>query len=141
MTRIKSKQIWQYCIKIRSIYRTHKSLNSFVICSALIGFTENKQEETWKGYLYAALFFVNGIASSIFFHQLFHIGMTLGMRVKSAVIAAVYKKVHTNVSSCFLQLNIKRIKTQGWYQRVSVAPKPLAHRSQIRDCPMVATKN
>ena len=73
---------------------------------ALIGYTENKEEENWKGYLYAVLFFVNGITSSIFFHQLFHIGMTLGMRVKSAVIATVYKKVKISQNYSIIQMDI-----------------------------------
>jgi ATP-binding cassette subfamily C (CFTR/MRP) protein 1 len=66
----------------------------------LIQFTENKDAEMWKGYLFAALFFVSAVLNSFFFHQLFHIGMTLGMRVKAAVIAAVYEKVR-----CFVELN------------------------------------
>ncbi len=80
------------------VYQPVHSLLSFDVttplsCSALIGYTENQNEEAWKGYVYACLFFVNGVTQSIFFHQLFHIGMTLGKRVKSAAIAMVYKKV------------------------------------------------
>jgi len=63
--------------------------------SYLITFTEDKSAEMWKGYLFAILFFVSAALNSFFFHQLFHIGMTLGMRVKAAVIAAVYEKALT----------------------------------------------
>lgn len=63
-------------------------------CSVLIAYTNNKANEAeWKGYVYACAFFVVAVAGSIFFHQQFHIGMTTGMRIKSACISAVYKKV------------------------------------------------
>lgn len=61
----------------------------------MIGYTENLEEEEWKGYLYAALFFLSSIANSIFFHQMFHIGMTLGLRIKACVISIVYTKALT----------------------------------------------
>jgi len=50
--------------------------------------------EEWKGYLFASMFFVTALINSFFFHQLYHIGMTLGMRIKASLIAAVYKKVN-----------------------------------------------
>ena len=70
--------------------------------SVLIDFTNQKDapkdpdapDTTWKGYVYAASFFVVAFLQSCFFHQNFHIGMTLGMRMRSALIAAVYRKVH-----------------------------------------------
>ncbi|XP_074651922.1 multidrug resistance-associated protein 1-like isoform X2 [Tubulanus polymorphus] len=66
-----------------------------LLLKLLIGYTEDLGMQQWKGFLYAFLFFFNAIIQSFFFHQLFHIGMTLGMRVKSAVIAAIYKKALT----------------------------------------------
>lgn len=66
-----------------------------VLQNQLIDFTETPEEYLWKGYMFAVLFFFTGVAQSIFFHQLFHVGMTLGMRVKAAVIASVYKKALT----------------------------------------------
>ena len=66
----------------------------FILDSLLIAYTDNKAHEpAWKGYVYACAFFVAAVTASIFFHQQFHIGMTLGMRIKSACISAVYKKV------------------------------------------------
>lgn len=59
----------------------------------LIGFTEDRRIQDWKGYIFAVALLVNALVQSCFFHQQFHIGMTLGMRIKAAVIAAVYKKV------------------------------------------------
>ena len=62
-------------------------------CRLLIAFTEDDSEEVWKGYLYAFLFFAESIVYACFYHQLFHIGMTTGMKIKAAVIAMVYRKV------------------------------------------------
>ncbi|XP_070201853.1 multidrug resistance-associated protein 1-like [Littorina saxatilis] len=63
------------------------------LLDVLIAYTNNKANEAeWKGYVYACAFFVVAVAGSIFFHQQFHIGMTTGMRIKSACISAVYKK-------------------------------------------------
>ena len=65
-------------------------------CRELIAFVEKNDGvvmEEWKGYLFASMFFVTAIVNSFFFHQLYHIGMTLGMRIKASLIAAVYKKV------------------------------------------------
>ena len=61
--------------------------------SALIDYTETTDMPRWKGYLFASLFFVQAVVYSVFFHQLFHISMPLGMNIKAALIAAVYKKV------------------------------------------------
>ena len=67
------------------------------MCRELIEFTED-DSEVWKGYLYAFLFFAQSIAYSCFYHQLCHIGMTTGMKIKAAVIAMVYRKVRTALS-------------------------------------------
>ena len=47
----------------------------------------------WHGYLYAVLLFVTAVLQSLFLHQYFHRCFTLGMRIRTAVIAAVYNKV------------------------------------------------
>lgn len=60
--------------------------------SLLIDFTENKDEEQWKGILYAVAFFLLASFNSFMFHQLFHIGLFLGMRVRSGVVGLIYKK-------------------------------------------------
>ncbi|KAK6963258.1 Multidrug resistance-associated protein 1, partial [Biomphalaria glabrata] len=68
-----------------------------LLLSTLIQYTQEKldnpsQTHEWKGYVYASSFFVVSMAGSIMFNQNFHLGMTLGMRIKAALIAAVYKK-------------------------------------------------
>ncbi|WAR06335.1 MRP1-like protein [Mya arenaria] len=71
-----------------------------LVLSLLISYVENKENEpyVWKGYVYAASLFVVAMTQSIFFHQNFHASMTAGMRVKSALIAAVYNKALTMTS-------------------------------------------
>ncbi|CAG5127097.1 unnamed protein product, partial [Candidula unifasciata] len=68
-----------------------------LLLTILIDYTKNIREneerhQEWKGYVYASAFFVVAVLGSIMFNLNFHIGMTLGMRIKSALIAAVYKK-------------------------------------------------
>ena len=69
------------------------------ICSELIAYVEKKNlpgddEYEWKGYVFALGLFCVAMTQSIFFHQNFHFGMTTGMRIKSALIGSVYKKVN-----------------------------------------------
>ncbi|XP_063439571.1 multidrug resistance-associated protein 1-like isoform X1 [Mytilus trossulus] len=68
-----------------------------ILLSALISYTTKKQlkstaEPEWHGYTLAGAFFIVSFLQSTFFHQNFHIGMSTGMRARSAMIAAVYKK-------------------------------------------------
>ena len=70
------------------------SLSTFRL---LIGFTEDPTEPSWKGYFYAALMVVTALVQSVFLQQYFHVCFTVGMRLRSAVINAVYKKVRVMV--------------------------------------------
>ncbi|KAK3735282.1 hypothetical protein RRG08_060049, partial [Elysia crispata] len=68
-----------------------------ILLGVLIDYTKNRDEikeqgQEWKGYVYAASFFIVSEFGSIMFNQNFHIGLSLGMRIKAALIAAVYKK-------------------------------------------------
>ena len=48
----------------------------------------------WRGYFYAVLLFVVAFVQSMMLHQYFHRCMVVGMRIRSALVAAVYKKVY-----------------------------------------------
>ncbi|GFR98147.1 multidrug resistance-associated protein 1 [Elysia marginata] len=68
-----------------------------VLLGVLINYTKDRQKmedqgQEWKGFVYASAFFVVSELGSIMFNQNFHIGLSLGMRIKAALIAAVYKK-------------------------------------------------
>lgn len=51
--------------------------------------------QEWKGYSLVAAFFVTILIQSLMFHQQSFWSMTLGMRVRSALMSAVYQKVST----------------------------------------------
>ncbi|CAG5116676.1 unnamed protein product, partial [Candidula unifasciata] len=62
----------------------------------LISFTQNrKTQREWNGYVLACSFFVVAMLKTCLYQYHFHVSMTLGMRIKNAVIAAVYKKALT----------------------------------------------
>lgn len=47
----------------------------------------------WKGYFYAILMFLLSCLQSLFNHQYMYTCFTVGMRVKTAVMGLVYRKV------------------------------------------------
>lgn len=59
----------------------------------MIDFTNDKSTFVWQGYLYAVLLFVVALLQSIFLQQYFQRCFVLGMKVRTAIMAAVYKKV------------------------------------------------
>ncbi|KAL8585023.1 hypothetical protein ACOMHN_043659 [Nucella lapillus] len=58
----------------------------------LIQFTTNKEEYMWRGYFYAGLLFGVALVQSLLLHQYFHSCLVLGMRLRSVIISAVYRK-------------------------------------------------
>ncbi|XP_029305645.1 LOW QUALITY PROTEIN: ATP-binding cassette sub-family C member 2 [Cottoperca gobio] len=58
----------------------------------MISFTQDKSRYIWEGYLYAVLLLVVAILQSLFLQQYFQRCFVLGMKVRTAIIAAVYKK-------------------------------------------------
>ena len=61
----------------------------------LIEYTEDKTEyeEIWMGYVFAGSMFVSATLQSLVLQQYFHIMVTLGMKIRSAVIGLIYEKV------------------------------------------------
>ena len=59
----------------------------------MIGFTKDESEPEWRGYVYAVILFLTAVVQSLFLHQYFHRCFTIGMRMRTAIIAAVYNKV------------------------------------------------
>nr|XP_020137224.1 multidrug resistance-associated protein 1 isoform X3 [Microcebus murinus] len=58
----------------------------------LINFVNDTEAPGWQGYLYTGLLFVSACLQTLVLHQYFHICFVSGMRVKTAVIGAVYRK-------------------------------------------------
>lgn len=59
----------------------------------MISFTQDSSRFAWEGYLYAVLLLVVAILQSLFLQQYFHQCFVLGMKVRTVLIASVYKKV------------------------------------------------
>ncbi|XP_057704162.1 canalicular multispecific organic anion transporter 1 [Corythoichthys intestinalis] len=93
---------------VPTIYRTFKrvllesaffkllqDLLSFVspqLLKWMISFTQDKNSYAWEGYLYAVLLLVVALLQSLFLQQYFQRCFVLGMKVRTAIMAAVYKK-------------------------------------------------
>ncbi|XP_065826757.1 multidrug resistance-associated protein 1-like [Oscarella lobularis] len=58
----------------------------------MINFTKDKSIPVWRGYVYAVLLFCSAQAQSLLLHQYFHRCYRTGLRVKTAIISAVYRK-------------------------------------------------
>jgi ATP-binding cassette subfamily C (CFTR/MRP) protein 1 len=61
----------------------------------LIAYTTDKKQETWKGYWYASLMLAVVLFQSVVLHQYFQNCTVVGMRLRTAIIGAVYEKVGT----------------------------------------------
>lgn len=66
---------------------------SLLLCRLLISFVNNKKAPDWQGYFYTVLLFISACIQTLVLHQYFHICFVSGMRIKTAVIGAVYRKV------------------------------------------------
>uniref|UniRef100_A0A671T4Z1 ATP-binding cassette, sub-family C (CFTR/MRP), member 2 n=1 Tax=Sinocyclocheilus anshuiensis TaxID=1608454 RepID=A0A671T4Z1_9TELE len=58
----------------------------------MISFTQDKSSHAWTGYLYAVLLLVVAFLQSVILQQYFQRCFILGMKVRTALMAAVYKK-------------------------------------------------
>lgn len=65
----------------------------------MISFAQDSSRYAWEGYLYAVLLLLVAILQSLFLQQYFHQCFVLGMKVRTAIIAAVYRKVRTGVKA------------------------------------------
>lgn len=72
---------------------------SVLLFRLMISFTENPSSFVWEGYLYAVVLFVVALLQSLFLQQYFQQCFVLGMKVRTAIMAAVYKKVKARVIS------------------------------------------
>ncbi|XP_041065533.1 canalicular multispecific organic anion transporter 1 [Carcharodon carcharias] len=80
------------------IFKLFHDALSFVspqLLKLMISFTADTSIYLWKGYLYAILLFVTALIQSLILQQYFQCCFLLGMRVRTAIIAAVYKKALT----------------------------------------------
>lgn len=57
----------------------------------LIAFIEG-EEEVWKGYFYSVLLLLTAILQTLILSQYFHRMFLVGLRIRTALIAAIYRK-------------------------------------------------
>ncbi|KAG8000099.1 Canalicular multispecific organic anion transporter 1 [Nibea albiflora] len=67
-------------------------LTNFSFLRLMISFTQDKDSYAWEGYLYAVLLLVVTIFQSLLLQQYFQRCFVLGMKVRTAIMATVYKK-------------------------------------------------
>ncbi|CAG5122310.1 unnamed protein product, partial [Candidula unifasciata] len=76
------------------LFKLFQDILTFVnpqLLKLLIQFTSSS-EYTWRGYFYTTLLLVVALVQSILLHQYFHCTFLLGMRIRSTIIAVVYRK-------------------------------------------------
>ena len=84
---------WQY-----NLLPSFQVLILITFCRLLINFASKSEEPAWKGYLYAVLLFAVAFTQAMLLQQHFIRVFTAGMRVRTAIIAAVYNKVIREVA-------------------------------------------
>lgn len=77
--------------------KTHDAV--MILHSLLLGFMRDQDAPLWKGYFYATLMFLLSCLQSLFNHQYMYTCFTVGMRVKTAVMGLVYRKVGISASA------------------------------------------
>ncbi|KAK6487243.1 canalicular multispecific organic anion transporter 1 [Huso huso] len=78
-----------------ALFKVLQDLLVFVspqILKLMVSFTQDKSIFEWKGYLYAVLLVLVAVLQSMLLQQYFQRCFVLGMRVRTAIMAAVYKK-------------------------------------------------
>ncbi|KAK2865713.1 hypothetical protein Q7C36_001769 [Tachysurus vachellii] len=78
-----------------AIFKLLQDLLSFVspqLLKVMISFTQDKSIFTWWGYFYAVLLLIVAMLQSLFLQQYFQRCFALGMKVRTAIMAVVYKK-------------------------------------------------
>uniref|UniRef100_A0A8C6A9N2 Multidrug resistance-associated protein 1 n=1 Tax=Marmota marmota marmota TaxID=9994 RepID=A0A8C6A9N2_MARMA len=69
------------------------------ILKLLINFVNDTKAPDWQGYWYTVLLLVSACLQTLVLHQYFHVCFVSGMRIKTAVIGAVYRKARYTVGT------------------------------------------
>jgi len=62
------------------------------ILKFLISFVKDKEEYVWKGYFFAILLTITALVQTIFLGQYFQRMFIVGMRIRTAMVSAIYRK-------------------------------------------------
>ncbi|KAK7096197.1 hypothetical protein V1264_005520 [Littorina saxatilis] len=86
-------QVWELCLLFLL-------LSNPLLVGLLIEFIEDSQAPPWRGYLHCALLFLSTVIRSVLDKQVYHLSGCLGLRVRTCVTSAVYRKaLRLDVSS------------------------------------------
>nr|XP_019958522.1 PREDICTED: multidrug resistance-associated protein 1-like isoform X1 [Paralichthys olivaceus] len=80
---------------ISCLYKLIQDILMFVgpeILRLLIHFVTNPSAPSWQGYFYTALLFICTSVQSLILQKYFHVCFVSGMRLRTAIIGAVYRK-------------------------------------------------
>ncbi|XP_076867754.1 ATP-binding cassette sub-family C member 2 isoform X1 [Brachyhypopomus gauderio] len=86
---------FQWILVESAVFKLIHDLLAFAspqLLKVMISFTQDKSIYEWQGYLYAVLLLLVAILQSMFLQQYFHRCFVLGMKVRTGIMAAVYKK-------------------------------------------------
>ena len=84
---------------------THMCMKYYTdFISKLITFIQNGEKESTWGYIYAALLLVTVTAQSVILQQYFQRTYVAGLKVRSALLSTVYRKVSFNHVFVFMGL-------------------------------------
>ncbi|XP_061829744.1 multidrug resistance-associated protein 1 [Nerophis lumbriciformis] len=93
--------LWALCLTfgpyflISCFYKFIQDILMFVgpeILRLLIRFVNNSSAPSWHGFFYTALLFLCNCVQSLILQRYFHICFVSGMRLRTAVVGAVYRK-------------------------------------------------
>uniref|UniRef100_A0A669C4I6 Multidrug resistance-associated protein 1 n=1 Tax=Oreochromis niloticus TaxID=8128 RepID=A0A669C4I6_ORENI len=92
--------LWALCLTfgpyffISCIYKLIQDILMFVgpEILLLIQFVNDSSAPSWQGYFYAALLFICTSVQSLILQKYFHVCFVSGMRLRTAIIGAVYRK-------------------------------------------------
>ncbi|XP_046653460.1 multidrug resistance-associated protein 1-like isoform X4 [Daphnia pulicaria] len=62
------------------------------ILSLLIGFVEDTTQESWKGYLYAAILTITAMTQTLILGQYFQRMFIIGMQIRTSIVSSIYRK-------------------------------------------------
>lgn len=83
---------------LQDIFLTVIYFHLISLSSLLILFTKQKEAPTWWGYALAFLMFFTAFLQTLILHQHFQYCFVTGMRLRTSIIGAIYRKVHTGRS-------------------------------------------
>ena len=75
----------------------------------MIAFVSHPEEEAWKGYFYAVLLLIVAVVQTFATSHYFFSCTRIGVQMRTAVMAAVYRKVQTVVDLLFSQIVVRLI--------------------------------